>query len=453
MPYASDRDRNPHDLELRDPAFPVPPLNLFLAAGPDRGILDLCWDNPANLSANAQFTICGVNIYRSFDSEFGPFERLTEFPVGSIFFRDQTDNALVVDEVVQDYQKLVWGESSAAEAEGERFIFKTMRNPIVISGSQAVPDQDIRSVYVTVDGVPAKIRRVVGQTGEIEIDVREYANVATQTMDTFPKPGPDSEVLVTYRYNRTLIRTDLATRVFYRVTTVAAPQGMNPRDLQPQDLVETPLERAAVTNIREAEKLDWIWTEAVRRNRWILQQGGERVRVFLRKTMGEPCYCCQSLTHKHPQNDCLNCYGTGIVGGFEGPYAIVIAPDDADRRIAHNPHGRNLEHTYEVWTSPSPLLSQRDFLVKINGERYSVGPVRMPSNRGMLLQQHFNIGYFDEKDIRYRVPLDGLRGLYANYAAPLIPPHLDAAGRTDKPNIPDERELRGNTKTWENITY
>jgi hypothetical protein len=73
----------------------------------------------------------------------------------------------------------------------------------------------------------------------------------------------------------------------------------------------------------------------------------------------------------------------------------------------------------------------------------------MPSNRGMLLQQHFNIGYFDEKDIRYKVPLDGVH----NYVTQLVPPGLAPAGRTDKINIPDEREIRGNTKTWMNTSY
>jgi hypothetical protein len=427
-------------------------MNLFLASGLERGILDLCWDNPATLSGNARFAVCGVNIYRSFDSELGPFERVTQLPVGAVFFRDQTDNVLVVEEVVEDYQKLAWGEYSAPGMEDQRFILKTLNHPLVVSGSQAVPDQDINSVIVTVDGVPARIR-VIGQTGEIEIDVREHINVGVQKREAVVIPGPNSEIRVTYRYNRTLIKTDLGARIFYRVTTVGVPVRSDLDVIQNIDLVETPLERAAATSIREAEKLDWIWTEAVRRNRWILQQGGERVKLFLRKTVGEPCPCCQLHTHKHPLNDCGSCYGTGVIGGYEGPYDIVLAPDDAERRINHSTNGRNMEHTYEVWTGPSPLLSQRDFIVKVNGERYSVGPVRMPSNRGMLLQQHFNIGYFDEKDIRYKVPLDGVQGMLLNRAGQLIPPHMTPAGMTDKPNIPDEREIRGNTQTFENITY
>jgi len=450
MPYASDRDRNPHDLELCDNAFPVAPLQVFLTAG-ERGVLDLCWDSPASLAQNQQFAICGINIYRSFDSEFGPFERVTELPVGSTFFRDQTDNVLVVDEVVQDFQKLVWGDCSGSEIESPRYVFKTLKNPIVVSGSQAVPESNINSVWVTIDDVPAKIRRVVGPTGEIELDVREFANVATQKLEANPIPGENSVVKVTYRYNRSLVKTDLGTRIFYRVTTVGVLRDNILGAVYTDDLLETPLERAASVSIREIEKLDWIWREAVRRNSWILQMGGERVKVYLKKTVGEPCPCCQQHTHKQPLNDCEQCYGVGIVGGYEGPFHTVIAPDDAERRINQGNYGRNQEHVYEVWTGPSPLLSQRDFFVKINGERYSVGPVRMPSNRGMVLQQHFNIGYIDEKDIRYKVPLDGIA--WTGQADQLLPPHLASANKTDKPVIPDERELRGNTKTWENTTY
>ena len=55
----------------------------------------------------------------------------------------------------------------------------------------------------------------------------------------------------------------------------------------------------------------------------------------------------------------------------------------------------------------SPIVSQRDFLVKQNNDRYSIGPVRRPTNRGNVMQQHFNIAYLDSPDIRYTVPIDG----------------------------------------------
>lgn len=452
MPYASQRDRNPEALELEQVPWPAPPLNLFIVSGYLPGIFDLMWDDPAGLTLNSRFTICGVNIYRSFDSEFGPFDRITDFPVGSIFWRDQTDNVLIPDEVVTDDRWLLRGVETT-EVTGKRFAFKTLRYPIVKAGSQNIPANSADDVQVFVDGVRAVILRVDGYHGEIELDVSPYPEVGTQRLSTPVVPGPNSVVTVAYRYNRSFLRTDLDQRVFYRITTVGYPASMPIEKVQPQDLVETPLERAIATSNAEFEKIDWIWKEAVRRNRWILDQGGERVKVFLRKNVGQPCPCVQNPDYKQAQNDCPLCYGTAILGGYEGPYDIVIAPDDAERRISQKDIGRTVEHVYEVWTGPTPLLSMRDFVVKIDGDRYSIGAVRRPTNRGMILQQHFSIGYLDQKDIRTFVPLDNPRGFIVNQLTPVVPPQNFPAAPTDKVHIPDERELRGRTAAWENIVY
>lgn len=456
MPYATDRDRNPHLLELEQTPWPAPPLNLFLTSGYQPGVFDLCWDDPASMSLNSRFSLVGINVYRSFDSEFGPFERITDLPVGSTFWRDQTLNAVQVGELVEDSQWVLRG-AETTEFFNSRFVFRTLRHPIVRSGSQNVLADRPSDVIVTIDGEEIPVLIVHGETGEVEIDLTAYPNVITQLLDrrTEPVAGGGAEVRVTYRYNQNFVRTDLMQRVFYRVTTVGIPVFKPIEQCQPQDLVETPLERAAATSSYEVEKIDYIWTEAVRRNRWILDQGGERVKVFLRKQVGQPCPCTSNSIAAYGQalNDCELCYGTRILGGFEGPYDIVIAPDDAERRLTHSANGRTVEHTYEVWTGPSPLLSQRDFIVKINGDRYSVGPVRMPTNRGMVLQQHFNVGHLDEKDIRYRVPLDLPRGFVVNELGPVVPPQNFAAQKTDKPNIPNEREIRGRNAVWENIVY
>lgn len=450
MAYASQRDRDPHDLELENPAFPVAPLNLLLTSGYKPGVYDLCWDDPASLAANAKFVVLGVNVYRSFDSEQGPFYRLTDWPLGARFHRDQTDNVVVFDETVEASQWVLRGECTGSEMYAPRFVFRTVYRPIVAAGSQAVVERNPYEVKVTIDGVPARVKRLSGETGEVELETRQFPDVATQTLDPSPIPGESSVVKVTYRFSRSLVRTDLGTRVFYRVTTVGIPVRADLDVPQPETIVETPLARAVATSSRELEKVDWIWREAVRRNQWILQEGGERVLAYLQKTVGEACLCIQNHTHKQPINDCELCYGVGITRGYEGPYPIVVAPDDAERRVNHTARGLNIEHVMDVWTGPAPLLSQRDFIVRINGERFSVGAVRMPTNRGMVLQQHFNLGWIDEKDIRFRVPIDNIRGVTAEQ---LSPPALSPVVVTSKVNIPDERELRGRTKTWENLVY
>lgn len=451
MPYSTQRDRTPSPLEVSRAPWPAAPRNLFLTSGFEPGIFELTWDDPAELGENARFTLVGVNVYRSFDSEFGPFERLTQEAVGSRFWRDRTDNELIVEEDVSA-QFILRGTASAG-MDGARYVFQTTHRPIVKEGSQGIFADYPGDVRVFVDDVEARVLRVYGQTGEVEIDPRMYPDTSSQNLYPAVIPGPDSVVKCTYRRQRSLLRTDLAQRVFYRVTTVGIPADVDPTVVQPQDLVETPLDSAVSTHTQEIEKLDYIWREAVRRNRWILEQGGERVKVFLRKNTGTICPCVPDWHHKQPQNNCLTCYGTGYMGGYEGPYEVIIAPDDAEKRIVQKDIGRTVEHSYEVWTGPTPMLSQRDFLVKLNGDRYSIGPVRNPSARGTYLQQHFTIGHIDEKDIRGRVPVGSPIKYAAVQFAPSGPEYSAEAEPTDKQNIPDERELKGRTPVWENIEY
>ena len=450
MSYATQRDRTPPQLELRGADWPAAPLNFFMTSGYKPGVWDLRWDDPSQLVHNSRFAIVGVNVYRAFDSEYGPYHRVTQVPLGATFWRDSTLNELVVDEDVTDKFTL-FGVPSVGQS-GHRYVFQTLA-PIVKSASQNVFADSPYEVFVYVDGRRAQVLRIFGRTGEVEIDPKHYPDVATQRLIAPVVPTEKSKVTCTYRRNRAFIRTDLDQRTFYRLTTVAAPVDPEcPCNYGP--VIETPLEYASFSSSMEIEKLDWIWREAVRRNRWILDQGGERVHVFLKKCVGPICPCTPPTDHhRQPVSDCRICFGVGVIGGFEGPFAILIAPDDAEKKISQREMGRTVEHVYEVWTGPSPLLAQRDFIAKVNGERMSIGPVRMPSNRGMVLQQHFNIASMDEKDIRTQVPMEDIYGKSMMVLHKIGPERPDSEEITEKPNIPDERELRGHTATWENIVY
>lgn len=451
MPYATQRDRTIRPLETHGATWPAAPLNAILTSGYQPGVWDIRWDNPAYLAHNSNFVLYGVHVYRSFDSEFGPYELVTDLPLGATFWRDRTDIALEVDEDVSD-KFLIKGDPSTGQHEA-RYVFQVLHQPIVKAASQAIPANAPGDVQVFVDDQPATILRVLGHSGEVEINPWLYPEVGTQKLLPAIVPGPDSRVTCTYRHARALVKTDLIQRVFYRLTTLAAPINPECPD-RVGPLVETPLEYATMVSSMEIEKIDYIWREGVRRNSWILDQGGERVKLFIRKSVGPRCPCIPATNHhKQAVSDCKICYGTGIVGGYEGPYNITIAPDDAERKIAQRDGGRTVEHMYEVWTGPSPLVSHRDFLVKVNGERYSIGPVRMPTNRGMVLQQHFNIGHFDEKDIRHSVPMDDPYRHSVTEVRKVGPERTEPPEFTDKPEIPQERQLRGRTGTWEDIEY
>lgn len=437
MPFPPDR--KPHVLEQQYPAAPHPPLNFSVQSGLETGTVDLRWTSPAEISSNTKFDLVGVNVYRSFDSEFGPYFRMNTLPVGATFWRDMTTVSVALREDVS--KRFV---SRGDRDPSRTWVFRTANNPIVLDpviGGTECPDLN---VFVTVNGVRAWVRRVVSYLGEVELEPFPTFDVASQQQFPAVLPTGDADVvLATYRYVSKRIRTDLGQRIFYRITTVA-------RDRTTGQLIETALDRAAQGNNQQTEQLDWIWREAVRRNRFLLVQGGERAKVFICRRVGPKCGCSSDL-HRQPSSDCLVCYATGVIGGYDGPYDVILSPDDAEKKKTQNNRGRTMEHSYETWCGPNPLLSQRDFIVKLNGDRYGIGPVRMPTARGMQLQQMFTVSHLDEQDIRSKVPVLDTSTMESSRTRYIVPGEGGSTPMvTERQAIPDEREFRGNTVAFEN---
>ena len=438
---------------------PAAPTNPMAMSPYEVGVFDLRWDDPSILAANSVWEVLGVNIYRSDASDRGPFRRINEFPVGGGFYRDQTLNVLVSKEVVRQEDWTSLGDMP----NNRRYAFRT-KHPIVKKSGQSIYANAVSDVRVEIDGVVAEVHEVFGSSGEVILVNQADYDEATESYVAPTLPSADSVVTVTYYRNKNLTPgTELGRLAFYRITTVAKTD---------EGLVETELGQCKPFTPTAVEELDYIWKEAIRRNQWILQQGGERVKLFVRKQSGLRCGCCLDAKtreySKQPSNRCTQCFGVGYVGGYEGPYEIIVAPDDAERRITQTPTGRRVEHAYEVFMGPSPMVTMRDFIVKQTNERYSIGPVRRPTNRGNILQQHFNIAALDQADVRFSVPIDGVSGLgfpetrYSHSAkAPAggehdhDPPHpvgsdLTTPMVTEKSNHADENEPRGRTPVWDN---
>ena len=459
---------------------PLPPMNGQVTSPFLPGALDIRWDDPALLGGNTIFAVVGVNIYRSDVSDRGPYYRVNEFPIGSGFYRDQTQNLFIEREVVD--WNTAWDFKGDAPND-RRWVFRT-RHACVKKVPQA-PYQTptyanaVSDVTVYINGVETPVDRVFGPSGEVRLINQASWNQLTEKFDPAALPSADTVVEVSYYANRNHVRTGLGAVLHYRLSTVVL-DTTTPSGYRETDLVYCqPVTPMAV------ETLDYIWREAVRRNGWILQQGGEPVKIFIRKQSGVACTCkMDDRTReyaKQPSNRCRICYGTGFVGGYEGPYDTIIAPDDGEQRYSQSVMGRRKEHTYEVWMAPSPIVTMRDFIVKQSNERYSLGAVRRPSNRGNILQQHFSIGYLDEADIRYSVPIDGTDSLVVpetRYSHPYMPPvpsdgslpiappyvsGLDPIATpypegpdaqlpmiTDKAGWPAGAQPRGRTPVWDN---
>lgn len=420
---------------------------------------------------NSRWKVLGVNVYRSDTGERGPYFRVNNVPVGSLFYRDRTDVGEVPSELVPWNGGWVF-KGDSPNNKGWRL--KTRYSPVVKDSENqknAVLANSPFDVEVYVDGTRVVVDAVFGLTGEIDLSTERVWDPSTETFLDPPIPTESSTVQVRYYYrkgNKLVNTLDDRYKVFYRLTTVA----QDPTGTSSTGLVETPLGYSPPISPMNSEQMDYIWKEAIRRNRWILEQGGERVKLFIRRVNGVRCTCLWDshleVYSKQPFNQCYTCYGTGWVGGYEGPYDLIVGPDDSERRVTQTPTGRRLENTYEVWIGPTPTVSQRDFIVKQNGERFSIGPVHRTQIRGLNLHQSFQIGYLDNQDIRYSVPMGALERLpwpQTRYTSPELSPcetsepfpvgadYQGSPMMTEKAGIPDSRQKRGRTPVYQNLTY
>jgi len=443
--------------ELSRSPYPLPPKNTSALSPFIKGVIDLRWESPSFIHDNEGWVLRGVNIYRSNTSDRGPYKRINQTPIGGEYYRDVSLTEMQYDEVITHW--------ISRYQENGTYTFQT-KYPIARIGSAIEPTSSGRDVIVKVDGRITPVAYIVGQTGEVTLSQSYKLDPINSTTTPDLIINENSVVTITYlAYSHSdRLGYFLDKNTYYRITTVA-------EDPISGNLQETPINYAVPFSDIEIEKMDWMWREGVRRNQWALEQGGERVRLFLKKIVGIPCACRdfnrRTLIYaKQPDSRCIICFGTGIEGGYDGPYDIIIAPDDAERRISQSVQGRRKEHSYETYIGPSPIVQQRDFLVKQNNDRYSIGPVRRPNARGNVLQQHFNLGYLDITDIRYQVPMDGVPITWQKTKYTYQPirdtynPRGDAPYQTEpdsaipmetnRPDISKNHQLRGRTAVWEN---
>ena len=425
---------------------PSSPRNVFVTHPYIEGILDIRWDNPLENIENNKWQLLGVNIYRSIDSECGPYSKINTAPIGTLYFRDQTTQQLIVDENVMP--RMSQGTNSVAD-----WVFKTVKTPIIKEGSANVLANKPYDVSLKIDNGDGQGLLIVppysvnGRTGEIFLITKPIFNPVTKRVEPPRLPsGPNGKCLVSYWQSLNFVKTDLYPRFFYKISTVGRDNSGN--------IVETNISDIRAAHVHQIEKPHYIWKGAIARNRYILEQFGERAKLFIRREVGDKCpeY---SDTHQQASVYCEICYGTGIVGGYYGPIDVIIAPPEAEKHIDLTDTGLRLNFMFESWTGPSPLIRTRDFIVRQNGERMMIGSVTPQGAMGSVFQQHFSLNYRDTKDIIYKVPIHGgesstpisddTRNVNRPItdASPLIPDYKSERAKTDK----------GRTIEYENVVW
>jgi hypothetical protein len=426
---------------------PVAPHNLIVTSPYNVSKIDIRWDNPTILPQNSGLNIIGVNVYRSTDNPIGPYVKLNDAPVTVLFFRDETQEAQVMMENATPTLKFKLEPDA-------RWLIYSKNKPIIMPGTNGQATLRVQDVLVEIDNgdgvfitVPAF--SIDGITGEIQLISQPVFNYETQQIlpPRLPVP-PNGRVRISYTYIKNKVLTLLNQRLYYKVATVA----IDPND--PTKTIETPLNEISERNPFDIEEIDWVWREAVLRNRWILEQAGERVKVFIRKTMGQTAPSHQTI-HGQSYNDDPISLGTNIIGGYDGPYEIIIAPPETEKMIELADMGLHIRYDWETWTGPFPLLNTRDVIVRQNNERYAIGPVNPQGQRGAIFQQHFTMSLIEQGDIRQQIPITGGETQVPPAFDPFRqkPPTEASPAVNNKPQIPPERIIRGKTVTFENISF
>lgn len=433
-------------------SLPLGPKNVHVTSPYLIGVIDIRWDSPTLYAEHNGLEIQGVNIYKSYDTPEGPFTLLNPTPAGALYYRDQTREVYVNQEDPTVGGRIIAGTNATGD-----WVVKTYYKPIVIAGTNGEIAESWKHVRVEIkvtsndSYVTVPAWRVVGETGEIFLIKDPIYNNTTNRIDPaiLPNFALGGQIRVSYTYVDNRIQTDIARKIYYRLTTVAKNRETN-------EVRETPITQTDAVSLYDMEKIDWIWAEAIRRNMWILQQGGERVKVFIRKWSGVTCRCWD-YQYLSARQDCLSCMGTGIVGGYEGPIDLIVAPPEAEKTIQLLDLGMHISYDWNSWTSPYPLLNDRDFIVRQNNDRFSIAHINPQGSRGAIYQQHFMLSPLDQKDIRYKVPIDGgqvmvpqawnaYRQPQPSDAAPVIPVKPES-------EIPGQYQRTGRTVTFENICY
>lgn len=439
LPYRHNNDR--------PKSKPLAPKNFFVTSPYLIGVIDIRWDRPDIYAENNDLDILGINVYRCYNNPVGPYTKLNETPLGGLYYRDQTRELRVENE--NAIGSVLKGTTPDAD-----WVVRTQHRPIVEPGSNGKVSNNPRDISVEIDNgdgggfkrVPAF--KVFGEPGQVFLINRKIYNSELNRLEDPRLPNTlSSGIRITYSYVDSLIATNIGRKIFYKVTTVAQVPETGA-------VLETPLEEVPAKSLEDMEEVDWIWAEAIRRNRWILEQQGERVKLFIRRWFGDRCTCWDDQ-YKRATNDCPACYGTGYLIGYDGPYDIIIAPPESEKTIELLDMGLHISYEWLTWTGPYPLLTDRDFVIRQNGDRFSVARINPQGSRGATYQQHFNLAYLTTGDIRYRVPITGGES---------VPPAAWDAYRKDKPSdaspvipvkpsIPAQFIKKGRTVTWENINY
>ena len=391
---------------------------LTILSSMEPGIRDMFWVDDENTK------VVGYNIYRAFDYPTN-WKRVNLFgPVPGTSFRDQAH----LQPMTYTVQPTDWVE----KGQHGRYIFKLPEIPYaeVIQGRPAVACQP-EDIRMFVNGVLTRCGRVDGLDCTVWL---QQTAILHGDGDRRERPGTlvDDATVIQVEYHKLLNSVSIAiegVRTFYSVVPVLMGGA------------EEHLPGAPGTEIADTfqvDRMDYMQSEMIRRQKWLLEQRAEPVYLMIRRTKGEPCHCTKASGE--PRTGCDACFATGILGGYYGPIDFLFIDPDSAATVETEEGGKKVTRESQAWHVPAPMIQSGDLIVRRNGERWIIGPVTYKTHRGVLLQQDYSASVLMHNDVRYKIPLTQQTG-------EVFHPAFEESSTADQP-VSDPR--KDPTKTWEN---
>ncbi len=98
--------------------------------------------------------------------------------------------------------------------------------------------------------------------------------------------------------------------------------------------------------------------------------------------------------------------------------AFLIALPDLRRDLAIDRAGMTITSEYDAWTSPpplSPILTEHDIIVRLNGLRYEIRDMTKNMIENMLVQQEFRMSEIEPSNPVYQVPVETVNGVLEGF--------------------------------------
>lgn len=387
-----------------DPKFPfVRNLNVYPGVYLFQRVLK--WDLPAG-------NYNGLNIYRSYRTPFEGYVKINDIPIA---VQTYTDNVILkaVNESPSNVRR--------AELYGKKLIMlKLSQTP---KATHIFTPDPFQQVSVPTDYIDTPITdyesfytqtqiRIYFGANNIEVlpfwinDRNEVAvidekvwNPESGVMEDFSFTDTPGDWDVKYYVYDTQLYQQLDKQAFYYKALLVDQNDNELGDLNAMKPV-------ASMNFGD---VDWLWKGALHRNMWLFWFGGEWCKIYLRKRVGPVCSC-----KTNPTAVCNSCYGTGIEGGFYGPYKVRMLVPETSTSVAKQIGWKSgMEST--IYHMPMPILRSGDVVIRATGEILVCGEVTNVMQRGVILQQEFPLAAargqkvllpnFDTYDRYYRPPV------------------------------------------------